>query len=63
MGDSLSQGRYLHTRQYTQNKHTHIFMPKVGTEPTTIEFEMTKQFMPYSVQPLGSAIGKFALHG
>jgi hypothetical protein len=34
MGISPSQGRYLHTGQHKQNKHTQTSMPPVGFEPT-----------------------------
>jgi hypothetical protein len=41
-GKSPSQGRYLHTGQYKQNKRTQASMPLVGFEPTIPAFEQAK---------------------
>jgi hypothetical protein len=41
-GLSLSQGRYLHTGQYKQNKRTQTSMPQMGFEPTIPVFERAK---------------------
>jgi hypothetical protein len=43
-GISPSQGRYLHTGQYKQNKRTQASMPQVGFEPTIPVFEWAKTF-------------------
>jgi FAD synthase len=39
---SPSQGRYLHTEQHKQNKHTQTSMLRVGFEPTIQAFERAK---------------------
>jgi hypothetical protein len=41
-GISPSQGRYLHTEQYKQNKRTQTSMPRVGFEPIIPVFERVK---------------------
>jgi hypothetical protein len=56
-GISLSQGRYLHTEEQTQNKCTQTSMPWVGFEPTIPVFEdcaatMISIFKIYNPQKL-----------
>jgi hypothetical protein len=52
MGIGPSQGRYLHTEQHKQNKHTETSMPRVGFEPTTPVSEQAMTVLIYS----GSAV-------
>jgi hypothetical protein len=60
-GISPSQGRYLHTGQYKQNKRTQKSMPWVGFEPMIPAFERTKTV--HASDRAATVIGRIAEYG
>jgi hypothetical protein len=57
-GISPSQGLYLYTEQYKQNKHTiQTSMPCVGFEPTISVFELAKTI--HALYRAATVIGAF----
>jgi hypothetical protein len=57
---SPSQGRYLHTEQHKQNKHTRTSMSRVGFKPTIPAFERAKTV--HALDCAATAIGTFLSH-